>query len=72
MSATRPEPTGYAVTVEVFVPLEAARQEVDRLDQSWRVESWTPEAAAFELVREALTAAGLDRSVSVRTTEASG
>jgi hypothetical protein len=72
MPASRPERRGYAVTVEVFVPDEAARREVDRLDHSWRVENWTPESAAFELVREALARHGMDRIVSVGTTEVLG
>jgi hypothetical protein len=72
MSATHPERTGYAVTVEVFVSEEVARREVDRLDHSWHTEQWTPEGAAYEVVREALAARGLDRATSVRTAEVFG
>jgi hypothetical protein len=43
---------------------------VDRLDHRWRIENWTPEGAAYEVVREALEAAGLPNSVSVSVTEA--
>jgi hypothetical protein len=69
MTGRQPERRGYAVTVEVFVPAAAAQQEVDRLDHTWRVENWTPEGAAYELVREALASKGLDRVVSVHTSE---
>jgi hypothetical protein len=69
MADRQPEHRGYTVTVEVFVPAAAAQQEVDRLDHNWRVENWTPEGAAYELVREALAHKGLDRVVSVHTTE---
>jgi hypothetical protein len=69
MADRQAERRGYAVTVEVFVPEEKARGEVDRLDHNWRVENWTPEGAAYELVREALAHRGLDRVVSVHTTE---
>jgi hypothetical protein len=72
MSATHPERTGFAVTVEVFVPDDVARREVDRLDHSWHTEGWTPESAAYEVVREALAARGLHRSTSVRTAEVLG
>jgi hypothetical protein len=67
MSATHPEPAGYAVTLEVFVPLEVAQHMADRLDQSWRTESWTAEAAAFVLARKALAEAGLTDATSVST-----
>jgi hypothetical protein len=69
MADRQPERRGYAVTVEVFVPAARAQQEVDRLDHNWRVENWTPEGAAYELVREALAGKGLDRVVSVHTSE---
>ena len=69
MAGAQQERRGYAVTVEVFVPAAAAQDEVERLDHSWRVESWTPEGAAYELVREALASKGLDRVVSVHTAE---
>jgi hypothetical protein len=72
MSATQPERTGYAVTVEVFVPDDVAQREVDRLDRSWHTEGWTPESAAYEVVREALAKRGLDRAASVRTDEVFG
>jgi hypothetical protein len=72
MSTAEPERIGYSVTAEVFVPVEVAGLEVDRLDRSWHTESWTPEAAAYEVIREALAKSGLDRTISVRTTEVLG
>jgi hypothetical protein len=72
MSAAKPERIGFSVTVEVFVPVEVAGREVDRLDSSWHTESWTPEAAAYEVIREALAKSGLHRTASVRTTEVLG
>jgi hypothetical protein len=68
----RSEVTGFSVAVEVFVPSETAEQAVWRLDEEWQVDSWTPAAAAFEVVNEALGAAGLhgavDRGVRAVTT----
>ena len=70
MPSTHPEHPGYTVTLEVFVPAERAQRMVDRLDHRWRIENWTPEGAAFEVVREALEAAGLPSAISVNVTEA--
>jgi hypothetical protein len=67
MVASRPEVTGFAVTVEVLVPADDAQRMADRLDAAWGNESWSPESAAYEVVREALEAAGLHRSSSVGT-----
>jgi hypothetical protein len=61
--------TGYSVTLEVFVPARAAERTVRRLDEEWQVESWTPMAAAFELVSEALKSAGLHGAVSLGVRE---
>jgi hypothetical protein len=72
MSAIPPELTGYAVTLEVFVPADVARRMVDRLDARWHIENWTPEAAAYMVVREALEAVGLHRSASISTAEVTG
>jgi hypothetical protein len=69
MSTTRPELSGYTVTLEVFVPAERAQRMVDRLDHRWHIENWTPEAAAYEVVREALEAGGLTHSTSVSVDE---
>lgn len=69
MTLNRPQLRGYAVTLEVFVSAEAAGQMMDRLDAAWRVESWTPAAAAFMAAREALYAAGLRNSSRVSTRE---
>jgi hypothetical protein len=67
MVASRTEVTGYTVTVEVVVPAAVAQGMVDRLDASWRTESWTPESAAYMAVREALEAGGLTHSVAIGT-----
>jgi hypothetical protein len=69
MPSTHPELAGYTVTLEVFVPAEKAVRMVDRLDHRWHIENWTPEAAAFEVARQALEAGGLDRSVSLGVDE---
>ena len=69
MSTTRPELSGYTVTVEVFVSAERAQRMADRLDHRWHIENWTPEAAAYEVVRKALEDDGLRHTVSVRVTE---
>ncbi|MGY1623853.1 hypothetical protein ACI789_16775 [Geodermatophilus sp. SYSU D00965] len=69
MTGTAGQPAGYAVTVEVFVPARVAERTVDALDQAWRVESWTPAAAAVVAVREALDRAGFGAVVAVRTRE---
>jgi hypothetical protein len=67
MPAPESETVGYAITLEVTVPLRLAEQAVDRLDAVWHVESWTPEGAAFVTVQNALKAAGLDHAVLVST-----
>jgi len=72
MAASHPEVTGYTVTVEVFVPAAAAEHEVERLDASWRTESWTPESAAYMVVRAALESGGLHRSAPVETHTVNG
>jgi hypothetical protein len=72
MVASRPEVTGFAVTIEVFVPAADAERMVDRLDASWRTESWTPESAAYMVVRAALEAGGLRRSAVVDTHAVTG
>jgi hypothetical protein len=72
MSGTKSEVTGYAVTLEVFVPAHVAERLVDRLDAAWHVESWTPRAAAFMAAQEALSAAGLNNATNVSTREVSG
>ena len=64
--------SGYTVTVEVFVPVEAAERMVDRLDDAWHIESWNPESAAYMVVREALEAAGLHRSSGISTSSVTG
>jgi hypothetical protein len=72
MPAKGSELTGYTVTLEVFVPAEVAQRMVDRLDASWRTESWTPAAAAYEVIREALEAAGLKQATSIGTQAVTG
>ena len=72
MVASDPEVTGFTVTVEVFVPAAVAERMVDRLDASWRSESWTPEAAAYMVVRAALESGGLHRSAAVDTQAVTG
>jgi hypothetical protein len=67
VAASSPGVTGYAVTLQVVVPLDVAQRMVDRLDRSWRTESWTPEAAAFMVARKALADAGLTDATSVGT-----
>src|SRR4051795_1330906 len=69
MPTIRPELSGYTVTVEVFVPAERAQRMADRLDHRWHIENWTPEAAAYEVAREALEAGGLTRSATVSVQE---
>jgi chaperone required for assembly of F1-ATPase len=61
--------TGYSVTLEVFVPYDVAERTVRRLDEAWQVENWTPEAAAFEVAKEALRSAGLHGAVSLDVQE---
>jgi hypothetical protein len=68
MPTPEPELSGYAVTLEVFVPVEVARRMVDRLDARWHNESWGPESAAYMVVREALEAVGLHRLTDISTT----
>jgi hypothetical protein len=53
----------------VFVPADHAQRMADRLDHRWHIENWTPEAAAYEVARKALEAAGLSQTVSVSVTE---
>jgi hypothetical protein len=72
MAASQPEVTGFAVTVEVFVPAADAQRMVERLDASWRTESWTPESAAYMVVRAALESAGLHRSAPLDTHAVTG
>ena len=67
MSAPEPQITGYAVTVEVIVPFAVAERTAARLDAAWHLESWSPEAAAYVAIRNALTAAGLHREVHLST-----
>jgi len=69
MPSTHPELTGYTVTLEVFVPADKAQRMADRLDRRWHIENWTPEAAAYEVARKALEAAGFIFSVSATATE---
>jgi len=69
MPSTHPELTGYTVTLEVFVPADRAQQMADRLDHRWHIENWTPEAAAYEVARKALEAAGLHQATSVSVDE---
>jgi hypothetical protein len=61
--------TGYTVTVEVFVPADVAERAAWRLDEQWQVDSWTPMAAAFVEVSEALRTAGLHGAVSLGVRE---
>ena len=72
MPTSRPERTGYAVTLEVFVPADRAERMVERLDHRWHVENWTPEAAAYEVARAALSEAGLHKATSISTHEVLG
>jgi len=69
MPATNPEVVGYTVTLEVFVPADVAERMVNRLDASWHTESWSPMAAAYVVIREALETAGLDRSANLSSHE---
>jgi hypothetical protein len=69
MPSTHPELTGYTVTLEVFVPADKAQRMADRLDHRWHIENWTPEAAAYEVAREALEASGLHQTSSVSVDE---
>jgi hypothetical protein len=69
MSAPESQIIGYAVTVEVTVPLQIAQRSADRLDAAWHLESWSPEAAALVAVEKALKAAGLHHQVHLSTRE---
>jgi len=69
MSAPGSPITGYAVTLEVIVPLTVAQRAADRLDAAWHLESWSPEAAAFVAIEQALKAAGLHHEVHLSTRE---
>ena len=67
MSAPESEIVGYAVTVEVIVPLQTAQRTANQLDAAWHLEGWSPEAAAFVAVENALKAVGLHHQVHVST-----
>jgi hypothetical protein len=71
MSAPESQIVGYAVTLEVIVPLRIAQRAADRLDAAWHLESWSPGAAAFVAVEKALKAAGLHHQVHLSTREVS-
>jgi hypothetical protein len=64
--------TGYAVTVTVVVPFDAAQHKADRLDAEWHLESWSPEAAAMRLAEDVLSAGGLHQVASVSVSEIRG
>ena len=67
MSAPESQIAGYAVTVEVIVPLTVAQRTADQLDSTWHIESWSPEAAAFVAIEKVLKAAGLHHEIHVST-----
>jgi hypothetical protein len=67
MAAPVPQIAGYAVTLEVIVPFAVAQRAADRLDATWHLESWSPEAAAFVAIEKALKAAGLHHEVHLST-----
>jgi hypothetical protein len=69
MPAPESEVVGYAVTVEVTVPLETAQRTANQLDAAWHLEDWSPEAAASVAVEKALKAAGLHHQVHLSTHE---
>jgi len=69
MSAPEPQIAGYAVTLEVIVPLTVAERTADRLDAAWHLESWSPQAAAYIAIKNALKAAGLHHEVHLSTRE---
>jgi hypothetical protein len=69
MSAPESQIVGYAVTVEVMVPLDLAQRTANRLDAEWHLEDWSPEAAAYVAVEKALKAAGLHHQVHLGTRE---
>jgi hypothetical protein len=69
MSAQESQIVGYAVTLEVIVPLTVAQRAADQLDAAWHLESWSPEAAAFVTIEKALKAAGLHHEVHLGTRE---
>ena len=69
MAAPESQIAGYAVTLEVLVPLTIAQHAADRLDAAWHLESWSPQAAAYETIKDALKAAGLHHEVHLRTRE---
>lgn len=69
MAAPEAQITGYAVTVEVIVPFTTAQHAADRLDAAWHLESWSPGAAAYVVIRDALKAAGLHHEVHLSTRE---
>lgn len=67
MSSAESQTAGYAVTLEVTVPFAVAQRAADRLDAQWRLESWSPEAAAYAAVEQVLKAAGLHHEVHLST-----
>jgi len=69
MPAPESQIVGYAVTLEVIVPLTVAQRAADRLDAAWHLESWSSEAAAFVAIEQALKAAGLHHEVHLSTRE---
>jgi hypothetical protein len=69
MTAPEPQITGFAVTLEVIVPFAVAERTADRLDAAWHLESWSPEAAAYVAIKDALKAAGLHHAVHLHTRE---
>jgi hypothetical protein len=69
MSAAGSQIVGYAVTLEVIVPVTVAQRAADQLDAAWHLESWSPEAAAYLAVTKALKAAGLHHEVHLSTRE---
>jgi len=71
MPAPESQIAGYAVTLEVIVPFTVAQRAADRLDAAWHLESWSPEAAAFVAIEQALKAAGLHHQVHLSTRELS-
>ena len=64
--------TGYAVTVTVIVPFDAARRKADRLDAEWHLESWSPQAAAMKLAEDVLSEGGLHHAAGVSVSEVRG
>jgi hypothetical protein len=67
MAAPDPQIAGFAVTLEVVVPLDVAQRAADRLDAEWHREGWSAEAAAYVAAERALKAAGLHHEVHLST-----